>query len=592
MFCTNCGKEVEADWVKCPYCSAELKALPSAGAKSEKQADGEKGIGQDTGHEYGYKRDPGNSNKKPTNKDNRKMLIRTLGGVAAICLGLFIVGVIATVSAPKEKGDNETKEAKRVTAQEEPNKTEAAKIQGEETEPNEDANKKSPKPAVELKDIDISNYKNKPIDELLADVKGLKGDGNAYTDSTNSVTITVDGDKKINSVTIKGNPRVAPCFGKARLEDNIAGFSKKIGDDYLPIPTVTALSFSEDSNANDFRERNTTNRFTVIYENATKKVTEMSWVSNGLDFILPDSSEEAITEDRIAELTDTERQMAVNEIFARHGREFKDPDIQAYYNSKEWYKGTVAPEAFDEHVLNPIEKDNIDRLSNVAQEGNSTKSTDHSSGDNDYINGYLRANTIIPEIIKNPDKYIGKKVYFNGLIQKNFNGILELSYIQSDGKCQATVYYDKEELGELMPDAPINSAIAIVYGNVIGASKDTGVEIQMGSMYLGTNDINYPKNNDFIEHPSYIEMEAGDDYDVGNRFVLEGTLVSHGYHGFDLKMEEGLCELASTTDMGISQSKEGVEVTFESFLNKRVRVYGIYLGHGPTLAVSYIEPLD
>jgi hypothetical protein len=45
-----------------------------------------------------------------------------------------------------------------------------------------------------------------------------------------------------------------------------------------------------------------------------------------------------------------------NEIFARHGRTFKDPLLQSYFASQEWYR---ANPKFDLKMLTPIERANV-----------------------------------------------------------------------------------------------------------------------------------------------------------------------------------------------------------------------------------------
>ena len=55
--------------------------------------------------------------------------------------------------------------------------------------------------------------------------------------------------------------------------------------------------------------------------------------------------------------------LARNEIYARHGRKFIDTQIQAYFNSKSWYHGTVEAADFDASVLSSIERTNISFIS-------------------------------------------------------------------------------------------------------------------------------------------------------------------------------------------------------------------------------------
>lgn len=77
------------------------------------------------------------------------------------------------------------------------------------------------------------------------------------------------------------------------------------------------------------------------------------------DYILPESNTRLLTEADLSKLTHEQLCLARNEIFARHGRIFKTPQIAAYFNSKSWYKGTIAPENFNEKVLNQYEWANI-----------------------------------------------------------------------------------------------------------------------------------------------------------------------------------------------------------------------------------------
>jgi hypothetical protein len=77
------------------------------------------------------------------------------------------------------------------------------------------------------------------------------------------------------------------------------------------------------------------------------------------DYLLPESNTRYLTEADLAGLTHEQLCFARNEIFARHGRIFKTPQIAAYFNSKPWYKGTIAPDKFDEKVFNKYESANV-----------------------------------------------------------------------------------------------------------------------------------------------------------------------------------------------------------------------------------------
>lgn len=86
-------------------------------------------------------------------------------------------------------------------------------------------------------------------------------------------------------------------------------------------------------------------------------------------YILSRSSDAVLTYEMMAALSEEERQMAINEIYARHGRRFNDSSIQAYFDAKSWYNGTVAPEDFSDSVFSQIELENINLLSTFGNTG-------------------------------------------------------------------------------------------------------------------------------------------------------------------------------------------------------------------------------
>lgn len=83
------------------------------------------------------------------------------------------------------------------------------------------------------------------------------------------------------------------------------------------------------------------------------------------EYILPDSDTIRLTEDDIADLSLQEINYAKNEIYARHGRKFQSQELRDYFNSKDWYIGTIDGADFDDGVLSQIERDNIKLLTNA-----------------------------------------------------------------------------------------------------------------------------------------------------------------------------------------------------------------------------------
>ncbi len=83
------------------------------------------------------------------------------------------------------------------------------------------------------------------------------------------------------------------------------------------------------------------------------------------EFVFPYSGIDVLEDWEIANLSDYELRIAINEIYARHGRRFKDKELQSYFNSLSWYAGIYDPEDFDkiqDSLLSETEKKNINKL--------------------------------------------------------------------------------------------------------------------------------------------------------------------------------------------------------------------------------------
>ena len=83
------------------------------------------------------------------------------------------------------------------------------------------------------------------------------------------------------------------------------------------------------------------------------------------EFIFPYSDTQLISASDAYYLSDWQLRIAINEIYARHGRIFRDKELQNYFNALSWYKGVYESGEFDklqDSILNEIEKDNINTL--------------------------------------------------------------------------------------------------------------------------------------------------------------------------------------------------------------------------------------
>lgn len=84
--------------------------------------------------------------------------------------------------------------------------------------------------------------------------------------------------------------------------------------------------------------------------------------------ILPESGSRYYDYDELLGMSVDELNLAIDEIYARHGRMFKDGAIQAYFDRQSWYTPKYEPDQFDaisDSLLNDYEKENAATLAQV-----------------------------------------------------------------------------------------------------------------------------------------------------------------------------------------------------------------------------------
>lgn len=87
--------------------------------------------------------------------------------------------------------------------------------------------------------------------------------------------------------------------------------------------------------------------------------------NNNGGFIFPNSDSSYLSNAQVSALSDNDLQLAINEIYARRGRIFKDASLNAYFNSQSWYEGKYTAEEFEKNVkFNTYEQKNLQLLIN------------------------------------------------------------------------------------------------------------------------------------------------------------------------------------------------------------------------------------
>ena len=102
---------------------------------------------------------------------------------------------------------------------------------------------------------------------------------------------------------------------------------------------------------------------------ATDAATTQSVTPASGDYILPDVQTRLYSTAELEQLSTDELWYARNEIFARHGRGFRNPELQSYFNSKPWYtRNPIDPDTFDSTVtLSATEQQNADAITAIEQ---------------------------------------------------------------------------------------------------------------------------------------------------------------------------------------------------------------------------------
>lgn len=90
-----------------------------------------------------------------------------------------------------------------------------------------------------------------------------------------------------------------------------------------------------------------------VFENSSESVEETE------EYMLYGSDSRYITRSELVGMSEWELRVARNEIYARHGRKFKDAALQAHFDSQIWYYGYISSDSFDDKVLNKYEKANL-----------------------------------------------------------------------------------------------------------------------------------------------------------------------------------------------------------------------------------------
>lgn len=174
-----------------------------------------------------------------------------------------------------------------------------------------------------------------------------------------------------------GTPTTAASSGSAHVESKATtdASTDKSDDAKSSTKSSTSAATNAATDASNKTDKKREPVTTKPLDTSSSKAQEESKSSSEQDFskasqgsyILPDSATHKYTSSELSAYSNWELYLARNEIYARHGRLFKNRDLQEYFNSQSWYNGTISPDNFNDSVLNSTEAANVDTIRSVEQ---------------------------------------------------------------------------------------------------------------------------------------------------------------------------------------------------------------------------------
>ena len=105
---------------------------------------------------------------------------------------------------------------------------------------------------------------------------------------------------------------------------------------------------------------------------STQKSASATSAQKSGDYLIADSNSRYLSRSEVQNMSLYDLYLARNEIYARHGRAFKNQDLRDYFGKKSWYHERYSPEQFDKmDLLNEYEKKNADLMLAVEKGRNS-----------------------------------------------------------------------------------------------------------------------------------------------------------------------------------------------------------------------------
>lgn len=240
-------------------------------------------------------------------------------------------------------------------------------------------------------------------------------------------------------------------------------------------------------------------------------------------FIIPESSKRLITSDDVLGYDASLLQLAVNEIYARHGYVFQKDYLNSYFRQKSWYQ---ASDNFSESDFSDIEKANITFLKNHSPEKSSTTITIDTDGDS-----LVEVFNVSPDLYARTDYGQG---YIDDMYSDDYAGSLITDLDINDGEMEV-IAYDNGPSCDFTLDVlkpldenhfkEIQKFTSQYYDHEMDSNGHVTFEL-FDQMVYATADYTYEKGQfvqGTIHYPVFTVAQATDHLHVGDKVIFKGT---------------------------------------------------------------------
>lgn len=338
MFCTNCGKEIPDDSQFCTFCGNPIDR--QAGAEGPVSA---ADVTQEMPYAGGMPVDaagrPAVGQPAPAKPRSKAPFI-----VAGVAAAAIVAGIVAFVVVPAVQGSSQPQQA-----------SEQSQASGKEEQASAQAT--ASKVAISVSDFDASLLPTVSVNIKVADESGMPVEN--LTPSDFKVSEKVSGTAyagKNLSLGSNGNGSYKLSFDSgapATSTDSRSVTLTSASDERAWEP----VGFSYSPQSQQVSGSNSSAQPTSVDDHKVNAV-------DTADYVLPNSDKVYYSTSDFSGLSDWELYVARNEIYARHGRKFKNDDLARYFSRKSWYTPIYSPDEFDAKpdMLNDYEKKNADTL--------------------------------------------------------------------------------------------------------------------------------------------------------------------------------------------------------------------------------------